>query len=1029
MKHTLFRIKSLLIIFIILISVVPHAVLADSANVYYVATDGSDSASGSRTSPFATLSHAAKVMQAGDTCYIREGVYYETLDTNLNGTKENKILFKAYNGENVTLSGGTLLNNFKQYDGNIYSADMDWDIYSGNGNMVFADGEICLEARWPNATVNDLLDRSTYAKVAYANDLTITDYNLPNVNLKNAQMWIANGPSYWSTLVNITSHNSILKTLMVEDVFSTVSYRPKKGNLYYITRSYDLLDSPGEWYKDIEAKKLYFYAPDGVNPNDLNIEARKREYVINLTESSYVEFYGINVRGGIVAFSGTTNNCRFSDAVIEAVDYKMASGSQPGAKGVVLEGTYNKISNCEIKNMFGEGVSLGGKNNYVVNNYIHDMNFEHTYSDGVYITGENHLISRNTITKTGRSTLGGKFDSCVISYNDLSDSCRISQDGGTVYFNSHDFKNSEIHHNIIHDAMNNEGLHYGFYLDSMTTSMIVYNNLVYGMETETSDKSRLTLCLNPNSMNTLFINNTFVNTRPANTYGGSLYDLSGCVFINNLFRSKAHSLSEEELESMDVIFKNNLYGSEREPADFWNDSANCDFTLSDESSAIDAGVHISGITDSFIGDAPDVGAFEYGEEKWTAGHDFSKKYELEFKLNNDIPFRNILSNGGFESGLSEWSGSSDLYNSSSWTFWGKFAKEGSYSLKMSGGDVLSRTISGLKPFTTYKVGGYGFIGGDFTKGNTFTQAYDKNYNTTTLTAALPQNRLDNIGALSYNYYFGDKEFDTLNFGIRFYKKGQKITLRNGSIDAEPLAIINETEDYSSIGWKWYKLRLSEPLSGNGVIYVCLDSGDFSETAIGGFYPGSTFAEESIVVNVAGDVGYEKQLIFDSENYEQPMPSVYIVTGPDGKIDLNISKNGDLLYGYVDYINISENSEEIMNFAENIFTIGNAVRDENGILRDNKCFKPGEFNMFELSYVNTTDENVSFEGIMLSYDANETLASVSSIEYSIQAKNKSNIVLGKQIGENIGKVKILTWESFESLNPLTDINTFYTAFED
>ena len=43
--------------------------------VYYVATDGSDSNAGSKDKPFATLNKANKVVAAGDTVWIRGGIY------------------------------------------------------------------------------------------------------------------------------------------------------------------------------------------------------------------------------------------------------------------------------------------------------------------------------------------------------------------------------------------------------------------------------------------------------------------------------------------------------------------------------------------------------------------------------------------------------------------------------------------------------------------------------------------------------------------------------------------------------------------------------------------------------------------------------------------------------------------------------------------------------------------------------------------------------------------------------------------
>lgn len=44
--------------------------------VYYVATDGSDSAAGTKDKPFATLNKANKVVAAGDTVWIRGGISF-----------------------------------------------------------------------------------------------------------------------------------------------------------------------------------------------------------------------------------------------------------------------------------------------------------------------------------------------------------------------------------------------------------------------------------------------------------------------------------------------------------------------------------------------------------------------------------------------------------------------------------------------------------------------------------------------------------------------------------------------------------------------------------------------------------------------------------------------------------------------------------------------------------------------------------------------------------------------------------------
>lgn len=83
------------------------------ASVYYVATDGKDTYPGSISQPFATLQKAQEMVTAGDTVYIRGGVYRMREDgiakkekiwayvTNLDksGLKGKPIRYWAYTGE------------------------------------------------------------------------------------------------------------------------------------------------------------------------------------------------------------------------------------------------------------------------------------------------------------------------------------------------------------------------------------------------------------------------------------------------------------------------------------------------------------------------------------------------------------------------------------------------------------------------------------------------------------------------------------------------------------------------------------------------------------------------------------------------------------------------------------------------------------------------------------------------------------------------------------------------------------------
>lgn len=90
--------------------------------VYYVATDGSDSAAGTKDKPFATLNKANTVVHAGDTVWVRGGIY-DLRDTvfferyrmtaaivlTASGeSDDNRIHYLAYPGERPIFDGANL---------------------------------------------------------------------------------------------------------------------------------------------------------------------------------------------------------------------------------------------------------------------------------------------------------------------------------------------------------------------------------------------------------------------------------------------------------------------------------------------------------------------------------------------------------------------------------------------------------------------------------------------------------------------------------------------------------------------------------------------------------------------------------------------------------------------------------------------------------------------------------------------------------------------------------------------------------
>ena len=87
-------------------------------------------------------------MQAGDVCLVRGGVYRETVKPARSGEAEQPIVFRAYRGEKVIVSGADPVANWKP-EGGVLRAPVTEPF-----NQLFVDGVLMNPARWPNATLD-----------------------------------------------------------------------------------------------------------------------------------------------------------------------------------------------------------------------------------------------------------------------------------------------------------------------------------------------------------------------------------------------------------------------------------------------------------------------------------------------------------------------------------------------------------------------------------------------------------------------------------------------------------------------------------------------------------------------------------------------------------------------------------------------------------------------------------------------------------------------------------------------------------
>lgn len=608
----------------------PVSATAQTQTAFYVATTGSDSASGTINSPFRTIQKAADNAQPGDTVYIRGGIYRETVTPAESGTTDKPILFKAYNGEKVTVSGADVVEGWSLNSGAIYKAGMPWSMGLGN-DQVFVDGQMMIEARWPNTTLD--VSHPILAHADSGADGMITDANMTQpigfwngatIRILSGQGWVSWSGTITSQTAGLLFFTSSIPVANGPDS----STRPRQGNAYYLTGRFEALDAADEWFRDPATGMLYLWTPGSDAPASHVVEAKRRLYAFDLRGRSHVTVQGIDVFAATII---TDNNTSYTtlDSIngsylshFSAIDngwgWKGTSiAGQIDASGIILAGHDNQLINSTLAYSAGNGISLLGSNNTVSNNVIHDIDYSatdaagistgHTLSDGspdVPTTGD--TISYNTVYNAGRSLIVARnLQAGKIVHNELFLGGLQTTDLGGIYTYKSDGGGTEIAYNRIHDLIVDGNGAAGIYLDGESSNFVVHHNIVWN--TRYALMLAHSKALHPAPLNNLVYNNTLL----AETKSIAGSDLSGNRVFNNIFNRAVDPAPGDP-----QAFANNL--DQSVDPQFMAPSRH-DYRLRGASPAIDAGQVVASRTDAYAGLAPDLGAMESGNATWTAG--------------------------------------------------------------------------------------------------------------------------------------------------------------------------------------------------------------------------------------------------------------------------------------------------------------------------------------------------------------------------------------------------------------------------
>lgn len=613
---------------------------------YFVSLEGSNTNSGlTPAEPFATIQKAADLMQPGDVCYLRGGVYRQTVVVP-HGPEDfpEYRTFRSYPGERAVLRGDVVIpdEQWTSFEGTIWQVPWSEPITD-----LFIDDTMVWIARWPNASTNDplipefaFMDTGTRPTLGgYSHTVTDAGLSAAPASLNGAKVWFTGKERWWARAGLVADHNSQTSfTLQIppdapgNDLWSGVL--PAVTAPYFLYDHPDLLDAPGEWYYDPIGGMLYLWTPDGTRPQGVTVY--RNRWIFDVSGCNGVRLMDMEFfSGSINAFAA--QNCILEHLKLRHLD-PMPFVTAPRVRernfsltydaaltGVPVSGRNNTVQFCEISHSWGDGLCIDGSGHLIQYNDFHDLNYYGTMT-GVSTYGSHHMLRGNAIRRMGRSGIRNDMHAGgVFEFNHISDVGKINWDLGGIYMYFALGTPTDrllIRYNRIHDVQltNNDGpTNYQYagsaiYIDGGSSAVNVYRNVCYAYR-------RFGVQLNGDSFRQR--------------------DNADCdVAYNTLLDAPFDGLSSptggvyyREFGKTNVQFRYNVYWGAQTLAlagvtpvgntglliGQFADYFTGDFRLTPDAPAIDAGGIIPGVTNGYLGSAPDTGAYEFGAAEWQAG--------------------------------------------------------------------------------------------------------------------------------------------------------------------------------------------------------------------------------------------------------------------------------------------------------------------------------------------------------------------------------------------------------------------------
>ena len=303
------------------------------AGEIWISPKGSDFNDGTCQSPKATLTSALRQarewrrtednrIQGGITIYMEGGTYafYEPvfIRPEDSGTKESPTIIRSVGDEKVILSGGISINGWKK-QGKVWVADV--PVFNGRPldfRQLWVNGKKAVRAR----DVEDFEKMNRICSVDEKNEILYVPAvsirrlidNKGNLKAKYAemvlhQMWCVANLRIRS--VEVQGDSAAIRFHQPESRIQFEHPWPRPmvttdghNSAFYLTNARELQDVPGEWYHDIDARKIYYYPREGEKMQEVEVIVPAVETLVRVEGT--VDRPVCHIRFEKITFSYTT---------------------------------------------------------------------------------------------------------------------------------------------------------------------------------------------------------------------------------------------------------------------------------------------------------------------------------------------------------------------------------------------------------------------------------------------------------------------------------------------------------------------------------------------------------------------------------------------------------------------------------------------------------------------------------------------------------------------------------------------------